>query len=77
MLLTTPSFYGLIFTGIMSLIVILLFIQNYSKIKDVQSRMAAISLIGILVGIHSLLHLGMEAVYNYNPIQQLRVYANS
>ena len=76
MLLTTPSFYGLVFTGIMSLIAIIMFVQNYSKIKDVQSRMVAISLIGILVGVHSLLHLGMEAVYNYNPMRRL-LNANS
>jgi hypothetical protein len=75
MLLTTPSFYGLVFTGITSLISIIMFVQYYSKIK-VQSRVVAVSLIGILVGVHSLLHLGMEVVYNYNPIQDL-LLANS
>jgi len=29
-----------------------------------------LSLIGILVGIHGLQHLGLEVAYNYNPMEQ-------
>ena len=30
-----------------------------------------VSLVGIVVGVHSLLHLGLESVYNFNPIELL------
>jgi hypothetical protein len=29
-----------------------------------------ISLIGVLIGIHGIQHLGFEVIYNYNPMEQ-------
>ncbi len=36
-----------------------------------------IILFGILIGIHTLLHLGLEIYYNYNPVIYLseRIYS--
>lgn len=72
-MLTKPSYYGLVFTGFISLIVIILFIQNYRVIKQLSADklITIISLVGIVVGVHSLLHLGLESVYNFNPIEML------
>jgi len=72
-MLTKPSYYGLVFTGFISLIVIILFIQNYRYLKALSADklITVVSLVGIVVGVHSLLHLGLESVYNFNPIEML------
>ena len=60
----TPSFYALFITGVISLIVFIIGITHVKRL-DFNS----ICLFGILIGVHGLLHLGMESTYNYNPIQ--------
>lgn len=65
--LSTPSFYALAITGIISLILVLFIVTNFKNLP-VDKLILFISLVGAVIGIHGLLHLGMEAVYNYNPI---------
>ena len=68
--LSKPSFYALAITGMISLILVLLVVNNFKLIKNlpIDKLILVISLVGMVIGIHGLLHLGMEAVYNYNPI---------
>ena len=68
---TKPSYYALAFTGLISLFVVLLFISNYSILmkSSPYKVIKLLSLIGILIGIHGLLHLGLETAYNFNPIE--------
>lgn len=62
---TKPSFYALVATGIAVFIMLVLIIKSGNL--DVNT----LGLLGILIGTHGLLHLGMESEYNYNPLEQL------
>ena len=71
MLLTKPSFYALVFTGFIILVILIISIYNINQFKNLTFHMSLkiISLIGILIGIHGLQHLGLEVAYNYNPLE--------
>ena len=71
MLLTNPSFYALVFTGFIILVILIISIYNINQFKNLTFHMSLkiISLIGILIGIHGLQHLGLEVAYNYNPLE--------
>jgi hypothetical protein len=72
MLLTKPSFYSLAFTGFLILLIMLIVFSNINRLNHLspEKLIKVISLIGILIGVHGILHLGLEAVYNYNPMEQ-------
>jgi len=72
MLLTKPSFYSLVFTGFLILLITLIAFSNINRLNHLtpEKLIKVLSLIGILVGIHGLQHLGLEVAYNYNPIEQ-------
>lgn len=72
-MLTKPSFFALVLTGIISFIVILILLTNFSSMMKLgpNKKIAVLSLVGLTIGIHGLLHLGMESVYNYNPMERL------
>jgi len=68
----TPSFYAHIANGILLLLAIILLCQNYSKIKKVDpyKLVILVLLFSISIGIHGLSHLGLEKIYNYNPLNE-------
>ncbi len=68
---TKPSYYALALTGLFILFAFLLFIRHYSILmkSSPYNLIKLLSLIGILIGIHGLLHLGLEMAYNFNPIE--------
>ena len=72
MLLTKPSFYSLVFTGFLILLIMLIAFSNINRLNHLtpEKLIKILSLIGILVGIHGLQHLGLEVAYNYNPMEQ-------
>ena len=72
MLLTKPSFYSLVFTGFLILLILLIAFSNINRLNHLtpEKLIKILSLIGILVGIHGLQHLGLEIAYNYNPMEQ-------
>ena len=72
MLLTKPSFYSLAFTGFLILLIMLIAFSNINRLNHLtpEKLIKILSLIGILVGIHGLQHLGLEVAYNYNPMVQ-------
>ena len=67
-LLMAPSMNGLLFTGILLLIVII-FAKNYDQFLKLNyyQQIALLSLLTLAIGIHSILHLGAETVYGFNP----------
>jgi hypothetical protein len=66
----TPSFYGHVANGILVFAAVIYLYCNYNTIKSVDyyKKLILIILFSIAIGIHSLSHLGLEYVYNYNPI---------
>jgi hypothetical protein len=66
----TPSFLAHILNGILLLTAVILGLTNISKLKQMQpyAMIKIVLLFSLAVGIHGLSHLGMEYVYNYNPL---------
>ena len=72
-MLTIPSFYSLLLTGVIWFVLVIIFFKNYSFfVKSRPDKMIEqISLIGLVIGVHGLLHLGLESVYGFNPMIHL------
>jgi hypothetical protein len=70
-MLTKPSFYSLLFTGVIWFVLVVIFVNNYSFFKKSRpdKMIEVISLIGLVIGVHGLLHLGLESVYKFNPME--------
>jgi len=73
-ILSVPSGYALAVTGISIGAVLVYIFMNYKELRQLQSQQLIQLgvLIAILVGVHGLLHLGMEKNYGYNPLGQLK-----
>jgi hypothetical protein len=69
-MLNKPSFYSLLLTGVIWFVLVVIFVRNYSFFKNSRpdKMIEVISLIGLVIGVHGLLHLGLESVYNFNPM---------
>lgn len=67
--LIAPSVNSLFVTGLLLLTILYLFIKNYKTIMklDIYRKMILFSTIAIAVGIHGLIHLGVEDEYDLNP----------
>ena len=68
-----PSLYAHILNGILLLSAFVLLFANYSQIKkhifgDPYKTVLLVLLFSIGVGIHGISHLGLERIYNYNPL---------
>ena len=65
-----PSFYAHIFNGILLFIGLILIALNYSKLIKIETyKIIMIVLVfSIAIGIHGLSHLGLEYIYNFNPL---------
>jgi hypothetical protein len=70
MLPLTPSFVSLAFTGLILIFVIILTIINYKQIAKFNTieLVSFLCVLSIAIGSHGLLHLGLEVVYVYNPL---------
>ena len=66
----TTSFYAHALMAFLLFVAFLLLITHFSKIKKIDSykKIILILLFSIAIGIHGISHLGLEAVYNYNPM---------
>ena len=69
----TPSLLSLFATGILLFITIIIVINNYNEFPRLYEKVIILLLIIIGIGIHGLIHLGVEKEYNYNPIEWIRV----
>ena len=67
--LVAPSFNALFLTGFLLLIVFILLILNFASFKKLNYYQQIIFLAALTnaVGIHGLLHLGLEKQYKFNP----------
>jgi hypothetical protein len=61
---------SLAFTGLILMFVIILTIINYRQIAKIPPIELAsfLCVLSIAIGSHGLLHLGLEVVYGYNPL---------
>lgn len=65
-----PSVYAHIINGVLLFIAFIVFYNNYSKISNLEPYKLIILLLifSLAVGVHGLSHLGLEKIYNYNPL---------
>ena len=68
-LIMAPSMNGLIITGFLMLIIFIIFVKNYSQFLKLNyyQKIILLSLFSLVIGIHSMLHLGAEIFYGLNP----------
>lgn len=68
-ILIAPSLNSLFFTGMFLLAIFIVFIMNFNKIIKLNyyQKIILLSTITIAIGIHGLIHLGVEKEYNFNP----------
>ena len=60
---------GLILTGLFMLVIFIIFIKNYSKFLklNLYQQIVIFCLLILVIGVHSILHLGAEIAYGFNP----------
>ena len=68
-ILIAPSLNSLFVTGFLLLTILFIFISNYKQFMrfNFYQKINILSLIVIAVGVHGLIHLGLETVYGFNP----------
>lgn len=69
-LLRVPSFVATLLTGLIMLVMVLTVMFSWNKVKNftLYEKVMAGGLFGLILGIHGLLHLGLEVAYNFNPL---------
>lgn len=67
--LIAPSVNSLFVTGFLLLSILFIFIKNFRQFNNFGSykKITILSLICIAIGVHGLIHLGAEYVYDVNP----------
>lgn len=70
-----PSFNSLFVTGILLLFISLLCILHFTQIMklDYYRKIVLLSLVTVAVGIHGLIHLGLEVNYHFNPYHWISI----
>lgn len=68
-LLMIPSFNSLLVTGLLLLSILVIFLNNFNKFKnlDTYKKLSLLSLFVIAIGVHGLIHMGLEVNYGFNP----------
>ena len=68
-ILIAPSLNSLFITGLLLLCILITFIKNFNQICNLNyyQKIILLSTITIAIGIHGLIHLGVEMQYNFNP----------
>jgi uncharacterized membrane protein HdeD (DUF308 family) len=64
MVFTNPAFYSLFLNGLLILIVFIYYMNNQNR-----ENLSLLLLFSIAIGVHGLLHIGMDVNYKYNPIR--------
>lgn len=64
-----PSIGSLFFTGFLILLVLILIANNYKLVLnlDFYRKLKLLLLLTIAIGVHGLIHLGLEVNYGFNP----------
>jgi hypothetical protein len=68
-----PSLNSLFLTGVILLFMFYVIITNFKPFMrlDYYRKLQILSLITIAIGVHGLIHLGVETVYGFNPYKLL------
>lgn len=68
-ILIAPSLNSLFITGMLLLLIFILIITNFNQLfkYSLYEKMTILSLLVIAIGIHGLIHLGVEQQYGFNP----------
>jgi len=68
--LLVPSFYSHMLNGLLIFLAVILVIMNYSRIKNLNFAkiITLLLLFSMSIGIHGLSHLGLEKLYDYDPL---------
>ena len=64
----TPSFLGLIATGFLNLIAVILFLVNVEAMS-MTIIVQVVLLLAISIGIHSMQHFQQEVHHGFNPLE--------
>jgi uncharacterized membrane protein len=67
--LIAPSLNSLLFTGIIILVIFIIFIKNFKFFLKLPyyNKLMLLCSISIAIGIHGMIHLGVETNYGFNP----------
>jgi hypothetical protein len=67
--LVAPSVNSLFVTGFLLLAIMITVFKNYKRIINLNyyQKIMLLSTLAIAIGIHGLIHLGVEKEYNFNP----------
>lgn len=67
-----PSFYAHILSGFLILISTIIVCFNFTKFIKLDSYKIIVLLLffSLVIGIHGISHLGLESVYDYNPLKK-------
>jgi hypothetical protein len=68
-ILVAPSVNALFITGFILLAIFITIFNNYKRIINLNyyQKIMLLSTLTIAIGIHGLIHLGVEKEYNFNP----------
>ncbi len=68
-MLLAPSFNSLLVTGILLLTILVIFLGNFRRFMNLElyKKMSLLSLLVIAIGVHGLIHMGLEVNYGFNP----------
>jgi hypothetical protein len=68
-ILVAPSVNALFVTGFLLLVIFITVFNNYKRIMNLNyyQKIMLLSTLTIAIGIHGLIHLGVEHEYNLNP----------
>ncbi len=71
-----PSINSLYVTGLLMFVIAVLVVSNYNQLMrlDFYRKLNMLSLIAIAIGVHGLIHLGVESVYRFNPFKYFFSY---
>jgi hypothetical protein len=69
----SPAFYAHVFNCLFLFAALIIFIMHYKTIAASKpyDLIKMLLLFSLVAGIHGLSHLGLETVYNYNPLFNL------
>jgi hypothetical protein len=70
-MLSKPSFYATAMTGLLMLLMVFIIFNNWNEIKlyDTYRILMIIGIFCLIIGVHGLLHLGLEFIYKFNPLE--------
>lgn len=70
-----PSLNSLFLTGFLILSIFIIFFMNFNKIMTLgfYQKITLLSIITIAIGVHGLIHLGLEVNYGFNPYRWINI----